>query len=105
MHRVGWRAASHVSVPIPCPLVIFHAPCIVTGPSASPSTFTGGEFEPLRAWLGDKVHSVGSRESSMDALLNSQFGEPLNPEYYLAYLESKYSQLYGLGAATMDAKL
>jgi hypothetical protein len=41
----------------------------------------------------------------MDALLNSQFGEPLNPEYYLAYLESKYSQLYGLGAATMDAKL
>ncbi|KAG7365004.1 carboxypeptidase [Nitzschia inconspicua] len=53
-----------------------------------------GQFEPLKAWLTDKVHKHGRRYKSLDDLLEAQVGEKLNPKYFIDYLEEKYSKLY-----------
>jgi carboxypeptidase Taq len=50
----------------------------------------------IQAWLQEKVHNHGSRPVSMDALLQEQFGEPLNPKYFIKYLTDKFSDLYKL---------
>jgi carboxypeptidase Taq len=55
-----------------------------------------GDFAPLRAWLGTKVHARGRVPQSMDALLVEATGEPLRTDYFLAYLQTKYEGLYGL---------
>lgn len=55
-----------------------------------------GEFAEVRAWLGAKVHDRGTVPDSMDALLLEAVGEPLQPRYYIAYLEEKYRALYRL---------
>lgn len=55
-----------------------------------------GEFSPLREWLTEKVHQHGSRYESLDDMLESELGEKLNPKYYIDYLTTKYSDLYGL---------
>jgi len=55
-----------------------------------------GEFKEIKAWLTDKVHRHGRRYESLDALLEDQLGEKLNPEYFIKYLTAKYSDLYNL---------
>ena len=55
-----------------------------------------GEFAPVLGWLRAKVHDQGLLHPSMDALLVEACGEPLNPEYFLTYLEEKYEALYRL---------
>ena len=55
-----------------------------------------GEFAPLREWLREKVHSVGSLYASPDELLTSIAGEPVSPRPFLEYLTAKYSELYEL---------
>ena len=55
-----------------------------------------GEFAPLREWLREKVHSVGSVYSSPDELLTSIAGEPVSPRPFLEYLTAKYEELYEL---------
>lgn len=55
-----------------------------------------GEFEEIKAWLVNKVHRHGSRYESLDALLEDQVGEKLNPKYFIDYLTIKYSDLYKL---------
>jgi Zn-dependent M32 family carboxypeptidase len=57
-----------------------------------------GEFVPLREWLREKVHRVGSIHASPDELLQTICGESVSPQPFLAYLRSKYGVLYGLGA-------
>ncbi len=54
-----------------------------------------GDFKPLTAWLNDKVHQYGSLKKPTE-LIEMITGEPLNADYYCDYLESKYSELYGL---------
>ena len=53
-----------------------------------------GEFKEIKAWLTDKVHRHGRRYPSLDALLEDQLGEPLNPKYFIDYLTTKYRELY-----------
>ena len=53
-----------------------------------------GEFKEIKAWLTDKVHRHGRRYPSLDALLEDQLGEPLNPKYFIEYLTTKYEDLY-----------
>jgi carboxypeptidase Taq len=48
-----------------------------------------GEFKPLFGWLGEKLHSQGSRYSMHDLLMRAT-GKPLGPTAALRYLESKY---------------
>ena len=53
-----------------------------------------GEFTEIKAWLGEKVHKHGKRYTSLDALLEGELGEPLNPKYFIDYLTDKYTALY-----------
>ena len=55
-----------------------------------------GHFKVLREWLREKVHVSGSVCESMDELLVSVTGEPLNPAYFVNYLKEKYGELYDL---------
>lgn len=53
-----------------------------------------GEFKPLREWLREKIHKVGSKHSSLDELLLEVTGKPLDPYIYTNYLKKKYYKLY-----------
>ena len=55
-----------------------------------------GHFAPLKAWLGEKVHSSGSFHMSGDALMVAVTGRPLEPSVYLKYLTDKYTDIYRL---------
>ena len=54
-----------------------------------------GEFEPLREWLTENVHSHGKRYTA-DELVEVATGEPLTAEYFVEYAREKFSELYGL---------
>ena len=58
------------------------------------SKVEAGEFKEIKAWLTEKVHRHGRRYPSLDALLEDQLGEPLNPKYFIDYLTTKYEDLY-----------
>lgn len=53
-----------------------------------------GKFKDIRKWLQGEIHEVGSLYPSLDELLEKVTGEPLNPQYFLDYLEEKYSKVY-----------
>lgn len=53
-----------------------------------------GDFAPIKDWLREKVHRHGRRYESLDAMLEAQLGEALNPKYFIDYLTTKYSELY-----------
>lgn len=55
---------------------------------------TKGDFESIRKWLNVNIHEIGSLYPSLDELLENVTGEPLNPQYFLDYLENKYAQVY-----------
>ena len=42
-----------------------------------------GEFEEIRKWLTSKIHKHGKRYKSLDDMLVSQIGEPLNTKYFI----------------------
>ena len=60
------------------------------------SQIARGEFGPLREWLREKVHTVGSIYASPDELLTKITGEPVSARPFLEYLNAKYSELYQL---------
>src|SRR3954452_1893235 len=49
----------------------------------------GGNFKPIREWLRLKIHQHGSVYTPK-MLLNNAFNEDYNPNYFLAYIETKY---------------
>ncbi|PSC70957.1 Carboxypeptidase Taq [Micractinium conductrix] len=55
-----------------------------------------GNFAPLKAWLNEKVHKVGSLHPSGDELMKAVTGAPLDPQIFLDYLQQKYTKLYQL---------
>jgi carboxypeptidase Taq len=54
-----------------------------------------GDFAPLREWLRRNVHQHGRRYEPAE-LCQRATGAPLSPEPFLAYLEAKLSNVYGL---------
>jgi carboxypeptidase Taq len=52
-----------------------------------------GEFAPLLSWLRKEIHGRGKTYRSGD-LARVVTGEPLNPSYFIEYLEEKYGALY-----------
>jgi len=54
-----------------------------------------GEFGPIREWLREEIHQHGARYTTGE-LIERATGEPLTAEYFLDYVESKYSDLYDL---------
>ena len=60
------------------------------------SKIRAGEFSPLRDWLKDEIHAVGSLYANPDDLLREVTGDALKTSPFCDYLEAKYSALYGL---------
>ncbi|GAB3415428.1 carboxypeptidase M32 [Haloparvum alkalitolerans] len=54
-----------------------------------------GEFDDLHAWLGENVHQHGSRYETNE-LVKRATGEDFAADDFLAYVESKYGDLYDL---------
>ena len=50
----------------------------------------------MQAWLNAKVHHVGSLHPSGDELMRTISGSNLDPQVFLVYLRTKYTQLYKL---------
>jgi len=57
--------------------------------------FTVGKFDRLSGWLGEKIHSQGSRHDAAD-LCQIITGQALSHEPLLDYLYEKYSGIYGI---------
>ena len=57
--------------------------------------FQSGEFQPLRQWLREKIHSQGHRYSASE-LVQRVTGRPLSYEPLMAHLSEKFYTLYGL---------
>lgn len=54
-----------------------------------------GEMQKIRDWLTEKVFSIASLKTP-DEWIRAITGESLTPDYYLDYLEKKYTALYEL---------
>ena len=54
-----------------------------------------GGLDKVTAWLKERVFSCASMLDP-DEWIRTVTGESLNPDYYLDYLEAKYSDIYGL---------
>jgi carboxypeptidase Taq len=48
-----------------------------------------GNFKPIREWLRSKIHQHGSVYAPK-VLLNNNFNEGYNPDYFVTYIETKY---------------
>jgi carboxypeptidase Taq len=55
-----------------------------------------GNFKPIKEWLNEKIHKLGSLPASGDELMVMVTGKPLDPQIFLDYLTDKYTQLYKL---------
>lgn len=55
-----------------------------------------GTFAPLREWLREKVHRLGSLPADGDELMVAVTGRRLDVSFFVGYLTDKYSALYGL---------
>lgn len=53
-----------------------------------------GDFQQVKQWLIESVHRYGNLYDPQD-LIREITGEGINTQYYLDYLEDKYSNLYG----------
>lgn len=54
-----------------------------------------GDCADLLAWLREKVHAHG-RKFTLDELARRVTGEPLNARAYVAYLKTKFGEIYGV---------
>jgi len=75
---------------------IFNAAEEELGAEALRRQISTADFSPLREWLREKVHSVGSLHASPDELLTLITGEGVSAQPFLKYLRAKYSELYDL---------
>jgi carboxypeptidase Taq len=53
-----------------------------------------GEYGTLLAWLRENVHRHGAKFESPE-LLRRVTGEPLTPQPYIRYLQTKFGEIYG----------
>ena len=54
-----------------------------------------GDLAKIGGWLKEQVFSIASI-TTPDEWIRAITGESLNPDYYLDYLEKKFSEVYGL---------
>ena len=54
-----------------------------------------GKFEELLGWLRTNVHRSGAKFTPQ-AMVKKITGSPIDPQPYVRYLKSKYSEIYGL---------
>ncbi len=53
-------------------------------------TLAAGDLSPVRLWMVEHVWRFGRAKDTADILLDAT-GEPLNPRYYVDYLEEKFN--------------
>ena len=53
-----------------------------------------GDFEGILGWLRENIH-VSGKIYPAGELCAKVTGEALNPDYFMEYLEDKYSEIYG----------
>ncbi len=58
-----------------------------------PSQMAQGKFDTLHSWLVENIYQHGSKFTANE-LVERACGEPLSIEPYIAYLKSKYGELY-----------
>ena len=51
------------------------------------------DFKEINLWLKDKIHKYGASKTPSELIKNAT-GEEFNPNYYLKYLISKFSEIY-----------
>ena len=54
-----------------------------------------GDFTPMTNWLTENIHKYGKMKTTNE-IVKDATGEELNSEYYIKYLEDKYSKIYCL---------
>ncbi len=57
--------------------------------------FRRGDFQPLRQWLREKIHSQGHRHTAAE-LVQRITGRPLMHEPLMSHLQEKFYTLYGI---------
>jgi carboxypeptidase Taq len=60
-----------------------------------PDDIASGRFDTLLGWLNDRIHRHG-RKFTADELTRRITGEGIQSRDYIAYLEKKYAEVYGL---------
>ncbi len=60
-----------------------------------PERIAQGDFAPLLAFLRRELHQLGSRETT-DGFLRKATGQGLTTRPYLAYIQGKFGELYGI---------
>jgi carboxypeptidase Taq len=60
-----------------------------------PAAIARGEFAPLLQWLRVNIHQHGRKYPPAD-LIQRATGSPMSAKPYIAYLQKKYGELYGL---------
>lgn len=60
-----------------------------------PDDIASGRFDTLRTWLNEKIH-VHGRKFTSDELTRRITGESIQSRDYLAYLQNKLGEVYGL---------
>lgn len=60
-----------------------------------PAILVRGELGTILSWLRENVHQYGSLYWP-DELIKKVTGEPLNPKYFIDYIEDKYGKIYNL---------
>jgi carboxypeptidase Taq len=55
--------------------------------------FAKGDFSRLLAWLRERIHRVGKRQSTTD-LVRTVTGADLDPSHLIAYLRERYGAIY-----------
>jgi carboxypeptidase Taq len=56
---------------------------------------SGGDFSGLLAWLREKIHTYGAKFDPQ-VLVQKVTGQKINPQPYVRYLKTKYSEIYGM---------
>jgi carboxypeptidase Taq len=59
------------------------------------ATIEKGDLKPIKAWLVEQIYQYGKSLTPTEIILKVT-GEPLNPDYLVAYLEEKYKAIYRL---------
>lgn len=59
------------------------------------SLLAEGHYDQVMGWLKEHVHQYGCFLTPREVMVKAT-GEPFNPDYYLDYLEDKYTRLYHL---------
>ena len=60
-----------------------------------PDEIAAGNFDTLRQWLVERIYQHG-RKFTVDELTRRVTGESIQSKSYIAYLQAKFSDIYGL---------